>query len=123
MFLFARARAMLLSLQDECRRRYRLEEQVGCGTYGDVRVGVDRADASLWAVADALPGVLKRLLHCRACGEHMGMTDLCKWCADTLWTAPCEECSSMVGKRAFKRRCVAHTDWELRLDESGEYDE
>ena len=29
----------------------------------------------------------------------------------------------MVGRRATKRRCVAHIDWELRMDESGEYDE
>ena len=78
---------------------------------------------SLWALADILPAFLDSRLHCRACGRMMGETDLCKYCRDTSWTVPCDVCSSLVGRRAAKRRCVAHGDWEGDLDEREDSDD
>ena len=78
---------------------------------------------SLWALADNLPAFLDSRLHCRACGQRMGETDLCIVCRGVLWTTPCDVCSSLVGKRTSKRRCVAHGDWEGALNEYSDDDE
>ena len=65
----------------------------------------------VWTLADVLPDQIAGLFDCRTCGFNIGATDICAACQEMTHTTPCDTCSTLVGFRFGKRRCIAHEDW------------